>query len=145
MSPRFWVNFTPDPSGQNWVARGMNTASTPYEPQRGRLIWMETVESLRRGVSRALARQSVARATRLSPDQIIAIQKRRRKDLSGRAIAGIDAAFVAWAQREMRTLEHELAMAHAAAGSADQRMVAKAKASLDTLEQLIRKREEGAW
>lgn len=126
MRPTAKVKFTP-----------MTTAAaTPYEKHRDRVCWMEGFEALRRRVSLAEARRTVARLIGLSPDQLVAIRKRRRKDLVGSQERKIDVAYLRYLTD--RTGEfHGLLVESEGPRSLDPRLVAKAKASIRAMEQLI--------
>lgn len=129
----------------------MTFAGTPYEPQRRRLQWIAQIESCRLQAPAPVIRRAIARALQLTPDQVIKIGSGRRKNLYADIRDRIDSTFIALAQRHIRELNDELALAQAHAGAVDPDVVAKAKASLDALAPLIREfetarptREEGA-
>ena len=124
------------------VNRTPMSVSTPYEPYRRRVRLMERLEALRRDTSVAKVRSPLARAVGLTPDQLINIRKGRLKDLYAGAKRKIDEAFIAIIQRQIRDFDHELAMAHAGARPVDPGAAAKAQASIDALEQLIREARE---
>ena len=115
----------------------MSALDTPYEGYRRRVRLMEKIEALRLQASASVARRSVARATRLTPDQLVSIRKGRPKDLYGNVKQRIDEAFLAVAQGARGALAHEMAMASASARGIDPRLVAEAQAQVDALEQLI--------
>ena len=115
----------------------MSAVVTPYEGQRRRVRLMVKIEEARLQASPSIARRSVARATRLTPDQLANIRKGKLKDLYGDVRQRIDEAFLALAQNAFGSLEHEMALASASARGVDPRLVAEAQAQVDALEQLI--------
>ena len=119
-------------------ANRMSLVSTPYEGQRRRLLLLERIEAVRLDTSIARARETVARTTRLTTEQLVNIRKRRLKDLYGEIKTRIDQAFVAAATDLIEDFRHELVLADASARPIDPGVVAKALASRDALEQLIR-------
>ena len=112
--------------------------TTPYDGQRRRVRWMERVQAALSDQPVAIARASVARRVRLTPEQLNNIRKGKLKDLYGDIRNRIDDAFVAMAQRQIVDLAEEVALAAARGGGVDPGLVAKAQAARDSLEQLIR-------
>ncbi|WP_158811217.1 hypothetical protein [Beijerinckia sp. L45] len=115
----------------------MSLVITPYEGHRRRVRWMEAIEAERLQVPIPDARDAVARATSLTPSQLENIRKGKLKDLYGGMKRRIDLAFIAFAQKEIGNLGHELLLAEASARGVDPSVVEKAQASIDALEQLI--------
>ena len=115
----------------------MSAVVTPYEGQRRRVRLMVKIEEARLQASPGIARRSVARATRLTPEQIVNICKGKLKDLYGERKRQIDEAFLALAHSAIGSLRHDMALAHASARGVDPDLVAQAQAQVDALEQLI--------
>ncbi len=115
--------------------------TTPYDGHRRRLRWLEKTEALRLDVSLTRARLGVARALRLTPEQLRNIRAGKLKDLYGEARSRIDHAFVDAARREIADLDREVALALATDRPVDPGAVAKAKTSIDALEELIAEAE----
>ncbi len=111
--------------------------TTPYDGHRHRLKKLETIEASRLGGTLTAARDRVARALRLTPDQLRDIRRGKLKDLYGEARDRIDRAFLAAARREIAALHHDVALALAADRPIDPGAIAEAQASIDALEQLI--------
>lgn len=115
----------------------MTFAGTSYEPQRRRLQWIAKIESCRLQAPAPVIRRAIARALHLSPDQVINIGSGRRKNLYADIRDRIDSTFIVLAQRHIRELKDELALAQAHAGAVDPDVVAETKASVDALAALI--------
>ncbi len=111
--------------------------STPYENQRRRVRWMERVQAALTDQPVAIARESVARRVRLTPEQLINIRKGKLKGLYDDIAERVDDAFVAMAQRQIVDLAEEVDLALARGGRLAPRLVAEAEAARDSLEELI--------
>ena len=123
-------NFGPDEDR-------MSAIVTPYDPQRRRLRFMEHAEALRRSISIEDARASLARTLRLTPAQLVNIRKGKLKGLYGHVTRRIDATFIALARRDIKDLEHEMALAMAAGSGVDPELVAQAKGDLEALQRWV--------
>ena len=113
------------------------TAVTSYEDQRTRLRLMERLKMAFDDVSAPVARQELARAVHLSPEQVLNIRKGRLKGLYSKSRESIDAYFIKFTQRQIRVLRDELNAALADGRRVDPGMVAAAEATLASLASLI--------
>ena len=118
------------------------SAVTSYDDQRRRLSWLEANVSFRRGVPAAKARDIVAGRIGLSADQVRNIIRGRLKGLYGDVSARIDGAFVALAERALKDLAHDVAIAARSSQGIDPGVVDRAQATKDAIEDLLRRIEK---